>query len=171
MLSAKDTWPELTEAEALARVKKEPEVKWPRWANPWGKNIGGYLIRFDVPDHLGTFVYFDGRTRECTCDGNSTTHFNDFPSTEITAERAAEILAANKPKAKRVVPFTAETFPKGMVWVRPIGATGWRTLVWQVTSECVQANLHISYADLSHYNEYSTDGGLTWGVCGTEVEA
>jgi hypothetical protein len=74
---------------------------------------------------------------------------------------------------KRIVPFTAATFPKGEVWVRREGwADGARSLVVAVCEDHILAgqSLRVNFKT-GKGMKHSLDGGNTWLPWGVEVES
>lgn len=107
-------------------------------------------------------------------------HFNDGGEVEDTWLAQGAWRIQNSPnwdwsvrdyriKAKpEYAPYTAETFPKGMVWVRGNGWTEDRSIATTVNS----AVIWVDGGDVIDYNELligykiSLDGGITWQIAG-----
>ena len=72
-------------------------------------------------------------------------------------------------KEPELVPYNAETFPKGVVWVRGVGWNdGCRSIVTSVNvgEVWVDGNNVFEYSDLLEGCRVSLDSGETWQVAG-----
>ena len=127
--------------------------------------VGEQVMASDFPiehsDWLGDQGYsYTGKLK----DGRHAVEFTDNDGDSV-------VLPWKFVRAKpTVVPYTAETFPKGVVWVRGGNwCSGIRVLVDKVSNQGVLAVDHNwDYRDLLEDCEISTDGGHTWHKAGVE---
>ena len=73
----------------------------------------------------------------------------------------------------KTIPFTAESFPKGMVWIRELCwdvDKGLRSLITTINRTSVHYDVHtnMDFDDMIILAEISLDGGKTWQVAGIE---
>ena len=86
----------------------------------------------------------------------------------IPARITPWIYAKAIPKPERIE-YTADTFPKGVAWVRLIGVRG-RHMVIQVESSYISLrHTSIFYEALANEYEISTDSCKTWQPASQEV--
>ena len=78
------------------------------------------------------------------------------------------IYAQAIPKPERI-DYTADTFPKGLVWVRLIGVKGMHMVIQVESSYISLRHTSIFYSTLANGYEISTDSCKTWQLASQEV--
>ena len=78
------------------------------------------------------------------------------------------IYAQAIPKPERI-DYTADTFPKGLVWVRLIGVKGMYMVIQVESSYISLRHTSIFYEALANEYEISTDSCKTWQPASQEV--
>ena len=97
--------------------------------------------------------------------------YENFYYCESTAREVLVSWKYAKPIPKKeYIPYTMDTFPKGMVWLRSKTNSSIR-LVIQLDDATIKAGaIYLSYAELKNDMEVSLDGRETWQPAGELVE-